>query len=248
MEGCLLKQRLNTSQVQSLTLFFDASNEVKYTWKSDDTKVASVKNGLVTAKFNNKGNTTITLTTKIKPVGAKKWTTLDPIKIAVSVKNGEVPKKGTKDKSYSISVKGTQNLDITAANLKKLNSKSKAVDATTVVAKISNYAAAQSNTFTWKSTNENVVKVTGNTSLAQNGKGGLVKANIQATGIGTAYMVLQGKNSKDETKVNTAVVKVVVKATAPTVGFIEAVNGDFTYDKNNKPTLTMKKGSYDRLF
>jgi hypothetical protein len=50
---------------------------MKVTWKSDDPKVATVKNGLVTAMIADKGHTTVTALAKVKPYGSKKWINLN---------------------------------------------------------------------------------------------------------------------------------------------------------------------------
>ena len=220
------------------------SDELSVTWKSDNSKIATVKNGLVTAKFNN-GIAIITATPQIKHIGTKSWKKLDPVNISVSVVNAEVPKKSTADKAYSISLKSSQKLDINAATLKKKNM----VASANVVAKINKYDAAKDKTFTWKSTNENIVTVTGASELSKNGKSAAtISADIKATGIGTAYVVLEGKDPSDETKVNTAVMKVVVKATAPDLSFDFAAIGDIKFSEDGKAQLTMKKGSCDRLY
>ena len=202
---------------------------MKVTWKSDDPKVATVRNGLVTAKMADKGHTTVTAQAKVKPYGSKKWINLEPVKVVVRVKAIETPKKVRNDKSYSLSLKGSQKLDLTAARIGKKN----VISGCTVTAKLKGTKPA---TLEWKSTNESIVSVKAKEADP-------LSAEILAKGIGTAYVVVEGTNP-GSSLTNRAVMKITVKATAPDIEFtndtLSALSDDCT-------TLTLKQGSYDRL-
>lgn len=206
--------------------------ETKFTWKSDDPKVATVRNGLITAKIADRGHTTVTVTAKTKPLGSTKWINLKPVKIVVRVREIAVPKKIRQDKSYSLSLKGSQNLDLNAARIGKKN----VLSACGISAKLKGSAPAE---LIWESTNENIVTVSAD-------KEDVLKADIKGTGIGTAYVVLKGRNS-DKTLINQAVIKVTVRATSPELAFTNDALGQLEFDEE-KPKLTLKQGSYDRIF
>ncbi len=238
---------LNSGEQEFIDLNLDPYNtiaETKVKWKSDDTKVATVKDGLVTAQMKDRGHTTITVTTQVKPLGAKKWKTLDPVKIVVRVKQIPVPKKQKLDKTYSISMKGSQTFDL---NAKRINRKN-VLSGNTIQATMSRTFAEGEKDFTWESTNDDIVRIEKFTVKPlpyAGGKKSIVTADVKATGIGTAYIVLTGTDKNDKTKVNKAVMKVVVKATSPQVYFTNDVLGLLSDDGK---TLTIKEGSCDRLF
>ncbi len=218
--------------------------ETRVKWKSDDTKVATVRDGLVTAQMKDRGHTTITVTTQVKPLGAKKWRTLDPVKIVVRVKQLQIPKKQRLDKTYNISMKGSQTFDLNAGRINRRN----ILSGNTVQAILSRTFTDGEKDFVWESTNENIVRIdkfTVKPISDSRGRKSIVTADIRATGIGTAYIVLTGIDKNDKTKVNRAVMKVVVKATSPQVYFTNDVLGLLSDDGK---TLTIKEGSCDRLF
>ena len=238
---------LNSGEQELIDLTLEPYNNVaekKVKWKSDDTKVATVKDGLVTARMVDKGHTTITVTTQVKPLGARKWKTLDPVKIVLRVKQIPVPKKQKLDKTYSISMKGSQTFDLNAGRINRKN----ILSGNTIQANLSRTFTDGEKEFNWESTNEDIVRIekfTVKPAPDSKGKKSIVTANLKATGIGTAYIVLTGTDKHDKTKVNTAVMKVVVKATAPKVFFVNDVLGLLSDDGK---TLTIKEGSCDRLF
>lgn len=238
---------LNSGEQELIDLMlvpYDSVTEMKVKWKSDDKKVATVKNGLITAKMTDKGHTTVTATVQVRPYGQKKWTKLEPAKIVVRVKKIAVPKKSKLDKSYKISLKKTQNLDLNADKLKKKN----VVSCNTIQARLSRIVGEDEKTFEWTSTNEDIVKITAQKikpEPAAKGKKSILTADIQATGIGTAYVVLTGSDKNDPTKKNVAVMKVVVKATAPDLYFTQDSLGLMS---DGCRSLEIKKGSYDKLF
>jgi len=226
---------LNTGEQELLEVLpnpIENVAETKITWRSDDPKVATVRNGLVTARLADKGHTTITATVKTKPLGETKWVTLKPVKIVVRVRQIETPKKLKTDKSYNITLKSSQNLDLNASRIGKKN----VLSGCTVNAKLKGNAPAD---LIWESTNENIVKVT------QSDKDRL-SAYIQGTGIGTAYVVLKGLNA-DKTVTNQAVMKVTVKAGAPELQFTNDALGELV-SEDGRQSLTLKQGSYDRLY
>lgn len=202
---------------------------IKVVWKSDDPKVATVKNGLVTAMIADKGHTTVTALAKVKPYGSKKWINLKPVKVVVRVKAIEVPKNEKNDKFYSLSLKGSQNLDLTAAKVGKKN----VISGCTVNAKLKGTAPSVIN---WKTTNESIVSVNAK-------KDDPLSAEILAKGIGTAYVVVEGTNPESKLT-NRAVMKITVKSSAPDIEFTNDTLGALSDDYT---TLTLKQGSYDRL-
>ena len=209
----------------------DGTAEMKVTWKSDDKKVATVKNGLITAKVADKGRTTVRVTVKSKPRGARKWITHEPVLIDVDVSKIAVPKKIKQDKSFSLVLKGSQTLDLDAAVIKKKN----VVSECNVALKVKGAPKY----IEWESTNEDIVEIV-NVNDAKD------TAGIKAKGIGTAYITVTGSNSDDPSAViNRAVMKVTVKATAPTVCITDDAKGLISEDGK---TLTIKKGSYDMLY
>ena len=228
------KIELFTGEQELLELYpgdMDNTTPMKISWKSDDTKVATVKNGLITAKSADKGHTTVTATPKVKPYGSTKWVNLKPVKIVVRVKQIEIPKNVRNDKSYKLSLKKTQALDLTAARAGKKN----VVSECTVNATIK--GGAPSN-LEWSSTNTSIVEVKADSN-------GSRSAQIKAKGIGTAYITLTGYNTSNKELINRAVMKVTVKASAPMLSFTNDTLGAFSEDYQ---TLTLKQGSYDRLF
>lgn len=238
---------LNSGEQEFIDFNLDPFNTVAETrvkWKSDDTKVATVRDGLVTAQMKDRGHTTITVTTQVKPLGAKKWRTLDPVKIVVRVKQLQIPKKQRLDKTYNISMKGSQTFDLNAGRINRRN----ILSGNTVQAILSRTFTDGEKDFVWESTNENIVRIdkfTVKPISDARGRKSIVTADISATGIGTAYIVLTGIDKNDKTKVNRAVMKVVVKATSPQVYFTNDVLGLLSDDGK---TLTIKEGSCDRLF
>ena len=210
---------------------FDSTSELKVTWKSDDNKVASVTNGLITAKFAEKGRTTIRVMVKSRPRGAKKWIQHEPVLIDVDVSKIAVPKKIRQDKSFSFGLKGSQTLDLDAALINRKNVVSECNVELKVKGSVKNIV--------WKSTNEDVVRIV-NVSDAKD------RAVIKAAGIGTAYITVMGSNSDDPSAaINMSVMKVTVKATAPKVCIIDDAKGLISEDGK---TLTIKEGSYDTLY
>jgi len=202
---------------------------IKVTWKSDDPRIATVRNGLVTARIADKGHTTVTAQAKVKPYGSSKWINLPPAKVVVRVKAIEVPKKARNDKSYNLSLKSSQNLDLTAAKIGKKN----VISGCTVTAKLK---GAKPEKLEWKSTNESIVSVNAKEDDP-------LSAGILAKGIGTAYVVLEGTNAGSNLT-NRAVMKITVKATAPDIEFTNDTLGALSDDYT---TLILKQGSYDRL-
>ncbi len=149
------------------------------------------------------------------------------------------------DKTYGISMKGSQTFDLNAGTINKKN----VLSGNTIEAKLSRTFTAGEKEFKWSTTNPDIVKIVGpeiaEPKPAEKGNKSVVNTKIAATGIGTAYNVLTGTDKVDKTKVNMAVMKVVVKATAPSVYFTNDALGLLSDDQK---TLTITAGSYDKLF
>jgi hypothetical protein len=157
------------------------------------------------------------------------------VKIVVRVRKIAVPKKLRKDKSYSISLKSSQKLDLTAERLEKPT----VVSECYVTAKIKGTPQGR----VWNSTNENIVEIVED-SVSQDGS----TVKIRSKAPGTAYITLTGTDPENEEPVNRAVMKVVVKATAPVLDFTGDALGFLEINGDETTGLTLKQGSCDRLF
>ncbi|MCR4924529.1 MAG: hypothetical protein K5931_11030 [Lachnospiraceae bacterium] len=209
----------------------DSLAEVKYSWKSDDNKVATVKDGLVTAKSTEKGRTTITVGGKVRHPGEKVWAELTPVKIALNVEGISTPKNSSSDKSYSIKIKNSVKLDLNAKRIARKN----VINEYDVVASVK----GSPKDLSWSTTNSDIVAIDSSTVS------GNITAHIRGVGIGTAYIVLTGRDQENKDLVNTAVMKVTVISDSPEVTIVSDTLDKLDSETN---TLTLKAGDYDRLF
>ena len=81
-------------------------------------------------------------------------------------------------------------------------------------------------------------------SVSQDGS----TVKIRSKAPGTAYITLTGTDPENEEPVNRAVMKVVVKATAPVLDFTGDALGLLEINGDETTGLTLKQGSCDRLF
>lgn len=81
-------------------------------------------------------------------------------------------------------------------------------------------------------------------SVSQDGSA----VKIRSKAPGTAYITLTGTDPENEGPVNRAVMKVVVKATAPVLDFTGDALGLLEINGDETTGLTLKQGSCDRLF
>ncbi len=193
--------------------------------------MTTVKNGLITANTANDARTTVRVTVKSRPHGAKKWIVHDPVMIALRVNGIKKPGSVKMDKKYKLILKGKQALNLNAESINKNNIVSEAV----CEVKINGTVPAQ---IKWESTNENIVTV-------EQDKDDIKKATVKAVGIGTAYVTVTGYDPLSPDIINQAVMTVNVTATAPSVNITGDSLGLLSYDGKS---LTIKAGSYDRLY
>ena len=227
------------------------------TWKvvkdKNNKNVISVKKGLVTAK--KAGTARLQAVIKVKPAGAKKAITLPAAQCTITVKAGEndKPKSRQNDKSYKLSLsKSSIKIDGTASPMKELTiSLASPKKPLTVDQLISG------NEITAESTNLNVVEVEELGELAKDSKGKTARADlkIMAIGPGTAYIIVKSK--QDEKQENIRVCRITVttpvKEIKLTGDSAELFPGEPAFpgvsgSGTDAVTITMKQGSYDRLY
>ena len=207
-------------------------------WKVASSKVASISKGLVTAKSKTEGETDATVIMKVKKPGEKKAVEYKQVfKIHVTPTEYETAKikNISNDKSYALkAAKNSVKIDLSSNSTCELE------------AIMSKVEAAAGTTLSFTSLNEDIVAVEEFEDKAvADGKKAKAKATLEGLGIGTTYVIVKGVNDTDESKYNQRIVKVTVVASNPEI----YVSGDSqnAYDEDaNK--ITLKKGSYDRIY
>ena len=227
------------------------------TWKvvkdKNNKNVISVKKGLVTAK--KAGTARLQAVIKVKPAGAKKAITLPAAQCTITVKAGEndKPRSRQNDKSYKLSLsKSSIKIDGTASPMKELTISLASLKKPLTVEQL-----ISGNEITAESTNLNVVEVEELGELAKDSKGKTARADlkIMAIGPGTAYIIVKSK--QDEKQENIRVCRITVttpvKEIKLTGDSAELFPGEPAFpgvsgSGTDAVTITMKQGSYDRLY
>ncbi|MBR3525351.1 MAG: S8 family serine peptidase [Lachnospiraceae bacterium] len=196
-------------------LYISGKETVKY--KSSNSKVATVKKGMITAK--KAGEAEITVTAKLADGSSKE------MKVKLTVTSVDLPKAAADDKAVKLKTAAT--VKIQAGKAESLDVILNGADYTKRVVKV-------------RSTNENLL-VAGEASEVKAGKKAKQgQSSFEFMGIdaGIAYLVVESFDPENPEVLNRRLIKVIISVPADEVIIVDLVDNTIC-----EPTLVLKKGT-----
>ncbi len=206
-------------------------------WTSGNKKVATVNNGLITAKEFTDGDKNTVITAAVDRIGSDGKKVRLEKKINLTVKAVSVQKNTNKDNTHTLNLAGSMKMvtsaDKNTGTLKvTLKPKKKGTDLSDMEISV-------------ESTDPEIVEAKID-EYTMDKKNRVNKVALKAKKCGTAYIIIRSGGQEDSSKINVKRCKVTVKSPAEKAE-IRADSFGLLEKSKDKKTLTLRKGMSDTL-